>query len=449
MAESEINDSSTSPGAQAAAGAALSSAPADEQVLLPQLRRASELVAAQRLPEAESVLLAARRASPHDLRVLKLLALVRFKLGRLAEAAQVYREAAAVAPDDPAVRLNLGLIALKLESYAEAAQELEAAVHAQPEDRRAWSYLGYAYARSGSPAQAASAFRRAGQHELAAEMERATTPTSHSAEIPVVDDFSDAPPERTSGGASPSSTAATPRPLLRQEETPVPAVKETPGAAMLELGVSLAEFATARLLSLPPLATPIETQGEGVLRFQAGAETHVRESVLLAASGGQGLALARRRSRGHFVSGPLASDADRFFRVESGGELLLVSPHRKRRLIALALDRDVLYLEEDCVAAWGDEVVWESGRVPGDGKALLQFRGSGRVVILAGENEIVALRVAENACLAVPTARLAGWLGQVVVQGRLVAAQTALPGVEYVTCEGDGVLLLSRHGEHH
>jgi hypothetical protein len=145
----------------------------------------------------------------------------------------------------------------------------------------------------------------------------------------------------------------------------------------------------------------------------------------------------------------LASEADRFFRVESGGELLLVSPHRKRRLIAIALDRDVLYLEEDRVAAWGDEVVWESGRVPGDGKALLQFRGSGRVVILAGENEIVALRVAENARLAVPTARLAGWLGQVVVQGRPVAAQTALPGVEYVTCEGEGVLLLSRYGEPH
>ena len=58
-------------------------APADEQALLAQLRRASELFSAQRLPEAEAELLGAYRVSPHDLRVLKLLALVRFKLGRL------------------------------------------------------------------------------------------------------------------------------------------------------------------------------------------------------------------------------------------------------------------------------------------------------------------------------------------------------------------------------
>jgi len=97
-----------------AASPALAGAPADEQALLAQLRRASELVSAQRLPEAEAELLGAQRVSPRDLRVLKLLALVRFKLGRLAEAGQIYREAAQVAPEDPAVRLNLGLIALKL-----------------------------------------------------------------------------------------------------------------------------------------------------------------------------------------------------------------------------------------------------------------------------------------------------------------------------------------------
>ena len=62
------------------------------------------------------------------MRVLKLLALVRFKLGRLTEARQVYREASDIAPEDYAVRLNLGLIALKMEFFSEAALELEAAV---------------------------------------------------------------------------------------------------------------------------------------------------------------------------------------------------------------------------------------------------------------------------------------------------------------------------------
>ncbi|MBN2575326.1 MAG: tetratricopeptide repeat protein [Deltaproteobacteria bacterium] len=441
MAETDINNAPPTSPAQAAAPSA------DEHVLLGQLRRASDLVSAQRLPEAEAELLAARRTSPRDLRVLKLLAVVRFKLGRLVEAGQVYRQAAEVAPEDPAVRLNLGLIALKLESFAEAAQELEAAVRAQPEDRRAWSYLGYAYARSASPAQAASAFRRAGQHELAAEMERAVTPSAHSSELPVVEGGSEEPPAGPAAAVARSAAMATPRPQLRAETTP--GLSLTPGAAEAAASpmVTLAAFTTARLLTLAPLSAPLASEGEGLLRFQAGAEAHVRESALLVAFGGPGLSLARRRARGHYAGGNLATETDRFFRLDGGGELLLLSPDRKRRLTALALERDVLYVEEDRVMAWGDEVVWESGRVPGNGKALFQFRGTGRVVIVAGENEIVAIRIAEGECRVVPTARLAGWLGQVVVQGRPATAEKAIPGLEYVTCEGEGVLLLSRHGE--
>jgi tetratricopeptide (TPR) repeat protein len=432
--------------AAAAAGPPLGGAVADEKALLTQLRRASELVSAQRLPEAEAQLLVAHRTSPHDLRVLKLLALVRFKLGRLAEAGKVYREAAAVAPDDPAVRLNLGLIALKLESFAEAAEELEAAVRAQPDDRRAWSYLGYAYARNASPAQAASAFRRAGQHELAAEMERAATPSAHSSEIPVVEGLDDLPPAKLESVPSSLSTQATPRPQLRSEETPTPLPRRS--ATSLDEMVTLGEFTTSRLLSLPSAPGPLASLGEGVLRFQAGAETHVRESALLVALGGPGLTLARRRSRGHYAGGSLAAGDDRFFRIEGAGELLLACPDRQRRLTALKLDRDVFYVEEERVMAWGDEVVWEAGRVPGNGKALLQFRGTGRVVIVCGEKEIVAVRIGEGECQVVPTARLAGWLGQVVVQGPPAATQNVIPGLEYVSCEGEGVLLLSRHGEH-
>jgi hypothetical protein len=448
VAEADTNNAPETAAAPAASPV-LAGAPADEQALLAQLRRACELVSAPRLPEAEAELLGAQRVSPHDLRVLKLLALVRFKLGRLAEAGQVYREAAQVAPEDPAVRLNLGLIALKLESFAEAARELEAAVRSQPDDRRAWSYLGYAYARSALPAQAASAFRRAGQHELAAEMERAVTPSSHSSEIPVIEGLSELAPDKAGGGPSPSSTQATPRPQLRPEVTPVPSLMRRSAEAALDEVMTLAAFTTSRLLSLGPLSVPLASMGEGVLRFLAGAETHVRESALLVALGGQGLSLAHRRTRGHLSGAQLATDTDRFFRVDGAGEILLFSPDRKRRLVALALEKDVLYVEEDRVVAWGDEVVWESGRVPGNGKALLQFRGTGRVVIMAGENEIVAIRLAEGEIMAVPTARIAGWLGQVVVQGPLAtAAESAPAGLEHVTCEGEGVLLLSRHGEH-
>jgi uncharacterized protein (AIM24 family) len=96
------------------------------------------------------------------------------------------------------------------------------------------------------------------------------------------------------------------------------------------------------------------------------------------------------------------------------------------------------------VVAWGDEIVWESGSVPGNGTALVQFRGTGRVVILAGQEELVAIRIAEGQTMAVPNARLAGWLGRVVVQARPTADAT---GIHHLSCEGEGVLLVSKHGE--
>src|SRR5205814_9744400 len=96
----------------------------------------------------------------------------------------VYRSAREAAPEDAAVRLQLGLLALKLEWFEEAAAELESATRLRPEDRRAWSYLGYAHARMGASGRAAAAFRRAGQLDLAEEVERGRPATEPEAAPP-------------------------------------------------------------------------------------------------------------------------------------------------------------------------------------------------------------------------------------------------------------------------
>ena len=244
-----------------------------------------------------------------------------------------------------------------------------------------------------------------------------------------------------------SSAMVTPRPQPRFDATPVPSLGPSSHGDSPNETATLASFTTSRMLTLPHPSKPLASLGQGVLRFLAGAETHVRQSALLVAMGGQSLSLARRRTRGHLIDDTLANDSDHFFCVEGEGDLLLCSPDPDRELVALSLDHDVFYIEEERVVAWGDEVVWESGCVPGNGKALLQFRGTGRVVILTGENELVAVRIAEGDCLAVAAARLAGWLGRVVVQGQ-ATVQAVSSGLHPVTCEGEGVLLLSRHGEH-
>jgi predicted Zn-dependent protease len=239
----------------------------EDEALREQLHRTSELVMAQRLPEAELQLLRAQADAPHDLRVLKLLALVRFKLGRMAEARQIYREAAQIAPEDAAIRLNLGLIALKLDWFDEAVTELETAVRLHPDDRRAWSYLGYACARTGARGQAAAAFRRAGQHELAAEMERVATASSSASEV---EGMSAVEPDRARA-ADPGP--ATPRPELRAPilDAVMPA-QSSPASASGEI-VSLSAFAMARMLEPAPELAPLAWLGQGILRFAATSET--------------------------------------------------------------------------------------------------------------------------------------------------------------------------------
>jgi Tfp pilus assembly protein PilF/uncharacterized protein (AIM24 family) len=389
--------------------APLESAPAEEreQDFARHLRRAGELIGAQRLPEGELEILKALALSPRDLRALKLLALVRFKLGRLAEAREVYRTAHEVAPEDAAVRLNLGLIALKLDWFEEAITELESATRLSPDDQRAWSYLGYAYARTGAKSRAAAAFRKAGQQEVALEIERGSP----------------------QGGLAAALTADAPR------------SPEAPVSSPAEIAT---EQTSAAAYAFSHLYNDARTR-EGVLRLSVIGQTHVRQSALLAAAGEVRIEEATRRRRGRLTDELLGSLDDLFVRCLGEGDLWLTVPPKGRGLVALTLDQDVLYLREERVVAFDGEVVWESGRVPWDGLPLLQFRGTGRVVADAGRGDVVALRVPEGRAMTVARGRLIGWLGRVVVQSlREPTSSNPLP---HVTCEGEGVLLLSKVAE--
>jgi uncharacterized protein (AIM24 family) len=375
----------------------------EAQTFLRHLRRAGELIGARRLPEGELELLKGLAISPRDLRALKLLALVRFKLGRLAEAREVYRHAREVAPSDAAVRLNLGLIALKLDWFEEAVAELESATRLAPDELRAWSYLGYAHARTGAVSRAAAAFRRAGQDEVAAELERGRP--------------SEIDPVAALVGSGPLEAAPA-------AEAPVS---------------SVTSFAFSHLL--PPEEG---VSAQGVMRFALSNEAHVRQSALLASGGEVRSEDARRRKRGRMTSEPLGETGDPFVRCRGKGELWLAPPPGGRGLVALALADDVIYLREQRVVAFDGDVVWECGRVPWDGLPLLQFRGSGRVVVDAARGELVALRVNEGEVVRVAQVRLVGWLGRVVAQS---VRGLEKPPLAHIACEGEGVLLLSKHGD--
>jgi tetratricopeptide (TPR) repeat protein len=412
------------------------------EIFRTHMRRAGALVAERRLPEAEAELVQALVATPGELRALKLLALVRFRLGRFSEARESYRAVAQAAPEDAAARLNLGLIALKLEWFSEAAEELEAAVRLRAGDARALSYLAYAYARLGRTADAAQAFRRAGQPELAAELDgRLPAPPE------VQTRFSQEPLNKRATlrefGMSRTEITHVEREATRARRLPAEGGEPEP-ASVAGATVSLTSFALGRLLSPEDTASASDWVADGILRFRVDEKAYVSAAAVLAADGGLTLERARERQRGRLSQKPLGGVRS-FYRCRGEGELWLTGARPRRPIAALALDEDVLYLREELVLAFAGELVWEKGRAPRSGLGLLQFRGSGRVVVDTGGVDMVGVRLSEGRPLKLVVGRLCGWIGRVVVQG--------VPGPEgegpapLVACEGEGVLLIARYGQ--
>jgi hypothetical protein len=353
-----------------------------------RMRRAGWLVSERRLAEAEQEIVEALAEQPDDLRAHKLLALVRFRLGRLVEARESYQRVVEAAPEDAAARLNLGLIALKLERFVEAAEELEAAVRLRPDDTRAHGYLGHAYTRLGRSAEAGRAFRQAGQPELAAE----------------------AAPE--------------PEPPAAEAQPPGPTAKA---------GQPLTGFVHSRL-----------ADNQNVYRLPLDDEAVVQSASLLAAVGEVAVEPARRRQRGQQTAAPLASPAGPFLACRGRGELWLAPTQPAGSLDALTLEEDVLFVRESCVLAFTGELVWESGAIPRCGVRLLHLRGNGQVVVDWAGRDVVALRLSEGQPLTLVAGRLCGWIGQIVVH---LAAGQGASEQPLVACEGEGVLLIARNGQ--
>lgn len=437
-----------------------------EEKFLAHLGRSGELINARRLEEAEVEVLRALSVQPGERRALNLLALVRFKLGRIEESHEAYREIAMLAPDDPGVRLNMGLLALKLERFAEAIESLELAGKLQPADLRVWSYLGFAYSRMGQPALAVASFRRAGQEDLAREIERAEHRADGGAEPAPSPGGADIGP-----AAGPSASAATTIEMapvvveLAEEPVAVQAAHEASdafaavqatmaGLAMVPTAVgppvplppdggaphNLATFALRHLLSPQSAGAAIAAARAGVFCVQVRDEAYVRSDAAMAHAGQISWEPGRRRVRGRLQMDALGSAERPLYRLRGRGEVWVALA--RGQVVALTLEDDMLYLREDRVVAFDGDVAWEAGRLPRDGLRLVQFRGKGRVAVeVAGEP--LTLRLEPDRPARVARDRMLGWIGRVQPHG----VGPARPGAaDEVSCEGEGVVLLETAG---
>ena len=204
--------------------------------------------------------------------------------------------------------------------------------------------------------------------------------------------------------------------------------------------VSVAHFATTRLLRPSDGNVPLELGPGGTLIVRVRERIFARTAGVIVSGGELSYEAATRRVRGQQTEEPFGDAAHRMFLVSGTGHL--VAAPRGARFTALQLVDDIVYLREDVVAAFEEQLRWENGGIPGARGAmkLVQFRGEGYLA-LRTRREPLGVKLLPDHVLYVDAEKLLGWIGRIVPRLTAPAAGGAL-STQFVECMGEGVVLV-------
>jgi Flp pilus assembly protein TadD len=427
----------------------------EERKLSEHLGRASELLRADKLGEAEQEIGAALILRPDDLRARNLKGLLLFRAGRYEEARAGYIDLAGRFPEDAAIRLNLGLVELRMGRHLEAVHNLKKVVQVEPDNARAQGYLGLALMRSGDLNGARQAFVKGGQGELAKQVEERMAQAEEAlaarsdlrraalegerhldSEQPFGAVELEAPQEEARRGGSWQLRVPGERP-------PMPGPEGSDVVALpilLEPPKPVAAYATSRLLRPGGPGEPFSMAAEGgMLLVRVDGRLPTRTYGAIASTGQLTFEPLNRRVRGHAVDETFGEGGEAMFAAVGNG-LMVVSP-RGGKFTVLQLTDDIVYVREPAVYAFEESLHWENGRVPGggaDGLRVVQFRGAGRMVMRT-LRQTYTLKIEPDSPLFVEASTLMGWIGRVVP--RVMHGEGGAP-TAYIEASGEGVLIL-------
>ena len=282
--------------------------------------------------------------------------------------------------------------------------------------------------------------------------ERSVLPTERS----VLPTERSAPPAERAVAVPMPAPTPTPR---RREKGPgaisqavalaIPSSAAAAGAARVAAGnqppMALFEFATAKLIRPDDGDSVFELTAAGVLIVRVNGRIYTRTEGVNVTGGELAYEVAARRARGSSGGEEFSSDGRPLF-VVSGRGHLLASPIDEH-FTAVTLDRDILYLREDLVFAFEDELRWENGHVPGSNATIrmVQFRGQGSVAFRS-KRPLLAIKLASERVLHVDAHVLAGWIGRVIPRAVTPAAGGETSTL-FVECTGEGVILVEEESE--
>ena len=224
----------------------------------------------------------------------------------------------------------------------------------------------------------------------------------------------------------------------------VPSTAATAGATRVAVGhkppMSLSEFATSRIIRPEDGDHTFETSAGGVLIIRVKGRVYSRTEGVNVTGGELAYEVASRHVRGSSTGHDFSTDGRQLFIVSGNGHL--IAAPLGEHFSAVTLDDDILYLREDLVFAFEEQLRWENGHVPGSQATIpmVQFRGCGEVAFRSSR-PLLAIKLAPERMLYVDAQVLAGWIGRVVPRAVAPVAggeQSTL----FVECTGEGVVLV-------
>jgi uncharacterized protein (AIM24 family) len=202
----------------------------------------------------------------------------------------------------------------------------------------------------------------------------------------------------------------------------------------------LSEFATSRLIRPEDGDHTFETSAGGVLIVRVRGRVFTRTEGVNVSGGELAYEVASRRARGSITSQDFSSDGRQLFIVSGHGHL--VASPLGERFTAVTLDEDILYLREDLVFAFEEQLRWENGHVPGSQATLcmVQFRGQGAVAFRS-RRALLSIKLAPERVLYIDAHVLAGWIGRVIPRA-VIPVAGGEKSTLFVECTGEGVILI-------
>ena len=365
--------------------------------------KASELMQIGQLELAETQLEKALEFKPGNPKVLNLLGLVYFKLGRFQRSILIYQDLIDRYAEDATLRVNLAMVYLKNDQLREAEYELKTAVQLNPSHEKAHRTLAVVKIKLGEEDQAREHMDAAG-----------------------IDDV-DAEPEPEPSVSQPPG---------QMESIPVPAPVPAPVPEPVQ---ELQAVPVAGPVSVPDQpyvvpSTPFFLE-DGYLVADSPGRLFARLSTLTWVRGDLKFTAVKKRFEGESTKYPFGSGAQAMVLVEGEGQLNFSTHEYGYHLHSL--DDMPGYFMEGLVFAFSNVAFFENGRLPSEEKhdpPIFHLRGPAQIVLVFPGR--LRTRKVENDKLLVDLDKLVGWSGNLTP--RVVKISRPLPTALWIELNGTG-----------